>query len=164
MASANALAPLRWKRAKIHRGSRRRRSLTPHKEAGYTSAVVTLGPKFAKPACNRAGSIYVQTCPLFAHCCRRRVGFEPPQSILGRHRVSDRMSGLEKARDLVEWALCCPTAFFDLNWPIAATGNHLASCRKRTARPPKLRAKSHLRVSAPSRAWYSYEALSKIAP
>src|SRR5271156_1244954 len=59
MASANALAPLRWKRAKIHRGSRRRRrSLTPHKEAGYTSAVVTLGPEFAKPACNRAGSIY----------------------------------------------------------------------------------------------------------
>src|SRR5271163_3726744 len=49
MASANALAPLRWKRAKIHRGSRRRRrSLTPHKEAGYTSAVVTLGPGFAK--------------------------------------------------------------------------------------------------------------------
>src|ERR1700692_4549283 len=56
MASANALATLRWKRAKIHRGSRRRRSLTPHKEAGYTSAVVTLGPEFAKPACNRAGS------------------------------------------------------------------------------------------------------------
>ena len=45
----------------------RRRSLTPHKEAGYTSAVVTLGPEFAKPACNRAGSIYVQTWPLFAH-------------------------------------------------------------------------------------------------
>src|SRR5258707_8249213 len=61
MASANASATLRWKRAKIHRGSRRRRSLTPHKEAGYTSAVVTLGPEFAKPACNRAGSIYVQT-------------------------------------------------------------------------------------------------------
>jgi len=41
MASANALAPLRWKRAKIHRGSRRWwRSLTPHQEAGYTSAVV----------------------------------------------------------------------------------------------------------------------------
>jgi len=53
MASANALAPLRWKRAKIHRGSRRRRSLAPHKEAGYTSAVVTLGPEFAKPACDR---------------------------------------------------------------------------------------------------------------
>src|ERR1700690_4182306 len=50
MASANALAPLRWKRAKIHRASRRRRrSLTPHQEAGYTSAVVTLGPAFAKP-------------------------------------------------------------------------------------------------------------------
>jgi hypothetical protein len=32
-----------------------------HKEAGYTSAVVTLGPEFAKPACNRAGSIYIQT-------------------------------------------------------------------------------------------------------
>jgi hypothetical protein len=49
MASANALAPLRWKRAKIHHGSRRRRSLTPHQEAGNTSAVVTLGPAFAKP-------------------------------------------------------------------------------------------------------------------
>src|SRR5271170_5269501 len=50
MASANALAPLRWKRAKIHRGSRRRRrSLTPHKEAGYTSAVVTLGPELPNP-------------------------------------------------------------------------------------------------------------------
>src|SRR5580692_2239069 len=48
MASANALASLWWKRAKIHRGSRRW-SITPHKEAGYTSAVVTLGPEFAKP-------------------------------------------------------------------------------------------------------------------
>jgi hypothetical protein len=50
MASANALAPLRWKRAKIHRGSRRRRrSLTPHKEAGYTSAVVTLNQSLPNP-------------------------------------------------------------------------------------------------------------------
>ena len=49
MASANALATLRWKRAKIHRGSRRRRrSLTPHKEAGYTSAVVTLNQSLPK--------------------------------------------------------------------------------------------------------------------
>ena len=38
---ANALASLRWKRAKIHRGSRRR-SIKPRNEAGYTSAVVTL--------------------------------------------------------------------------------------------------------------------------
>ena len=60
MASANALAPLRRKRAKIHRGSRRC-SITPHNEGGYTSAVVTLGPELAKIGCNRAGSIYVQT-------------------------------------------------------------------------------------------------------
>lgn len=43
MASANALGPLRWKRAKIHRGSRRR-NIGPHQEAGYTSAVVTVEP------------------------------------------------------------------------------------------------------------------------
>ncbi|MGO9235536.1 MAG: hypothetical protein ACLP4V_16240, partial [Methylocella sp.] len=40
MARANVLGPLRWKRAKIHRGSRRRK-IGPHHEAGYTSAVVT---------------------------------------------------------------------------------------------------------------------------
>ena len=40
MARANVLGPLRWKRAKIHRGSRRR-NIGPHHEAGYTSAVVT---------------------------------------------------------------------------------------------------------------------------
>src|SRR5208282_786392 len=34
------LVPLRWKRAKIHRGSRRQ-NIGPHHEAGYTSAVVT---------------------------------------------------------------------------------------------------------------------------
>ena len=60
MVSANALSPLRWKRAKIHRGSRRR-SIKPHKEAGYTSAVVIFGPELAKTGRNRAGSIYVQT-------------------------------------------------------------------------------------------------------
>jgi len=43
MASANAEGPLRWKRAKIHRGSRRR-NIGPHQEAGYTSAVVTIEP------------------------------------------------------------------------------------------------------------------------
>src|SRR6516225_5041857 len=36
-------APLRWKHAKIHRGSRLR-TLRPHQEAGYTSAVVTVAP------------------------------------------------------------------------------------------------------------------------
>jgi len=41
MASANVWGPLRWKRAKIHRGSRRR-TIEPHQEAGYTSAVVTV--------------------------------------------------------------------------------------------------------------------------
>src|SRR5271156_5202015 len=41
--SANVWAPLRWKRAKIHRGSRPR-TLGPHQEAGYTSAVVTVAP------------------------------------------------------------------------------------------------------------------------
>ncbi|MGO9232696.1 MAG: transposase, partial [Methylocella sp.] len=40
MARANVLGPLRWKRAKIHRRSRRR-NIGPHHEAGYTSAVVT---------------------------------------------------------------------------------------------------------------------------
>ncbi len=43
MASANVWAPLRWKHAKIHRGSRQR-VLGPHQEAGYTSAVVTVAP------------------------------------------------------------------------------------------------------------------------
>jgi hypothetical protein len=43
MAQANVSASLRWKRAKIHRGSRRR-ILGPHQEAGYTSAVVTVAP------------------------------------------------------------------------------------------------------------------------
>src|SRR6516165_9914062 len=43
MAEANVWAPLRWKHAKIHRGSRRR-ILRPHEEAGYTSAVVTVAP------------------------------------------------------------------------------------------------------------------------
>src|SRR5579863_3831859 len=43
MASANVWAPLRWKHAKIHRGSRQR-ILGPHQEAGYTSAVVTVAP------------------------------------------------------------------------------------------------------------------------
>jgi hypothetical protein len=43
MAQANVLEPLRWKRAKIHRGSRHR-ILGPHQEAGYTSAVVTVAP------------------------------------------------------------------------------------------------------------------------
>src|SRR5215472_9061832 len=36
MAPANVLEPLRWKRAKTHRGSRHRHM--PHQEAGYTSA------------------------------------------------------------------------------------------------------------------------------
>jgi hypothetical protein len=43
MASANVWEPLRWKHAKIHRGSRQR-ILGPHQEAGYTSAVVTVAP------------------------------------------------------------------------------------------------------------------------
>ena len=43
MASANVSEPLRWKRAKTHRGSRRR-DIEPHQEAGYTSAVVTIDP------------------------------------------------------------------------------------------------------------------------
>ena len=46
MARANVLGPLRWKRAKIHRRSRRR-NIGPHHEAGYTSAVVT-EPEFVK--------------------------------------------------------------------------------------------------------------------
>jgi hypothetical protein len=43
MAQANVWEPLRWKHAKIHRGSRLR-ILRPHQEAGYTSAVVTVAP------------------------------------------------------------------------------------------------------------------------
>jgi hypothetical protein len=43
MAQANVWAPLRWRHAKIHRGSRPR-ILGPHQEAGYTSAVVTVAP------------------------------------------------------------------------------------------------------------------------
>ena len=41
MASANVSGALRWKRAKTHRGSRRK-TVKPHQEAGYTSAVVTI--------------------------------------------------------------------------------------------------------------------------
>jgi hypothetical protein len=48
MASANVLGPLRWKRAKIHRGSRRT-LFKPLKEAEYTSAVVTLSFEIANP-------------------------------------------------------------------------------------------------------------------
>src|SRR5262245_64906754 len=59
MASANVLAPLRWKRAKTHRGSRHRHM--PHQEAGYTSAAVALDPQHAEHRCNRAGSIYIHT-------------------------------------------------------------------------------------------------------
>src|SRR5262245_9644230 len=59
MAAANVLEPLRWKRAKTHRGSRHRHM--PHQEAGYTSAAVALDPQHAEHRCNRAGSIYVHT-------------------------------------------------------------------------------------------------------
>jgi len=48
MASANVLGPLRGKRAKIHRGSRRTQ-FKPLTEAEYTSAVVTLSPEAVKP-------------------------------------------------------------------------------------------------------------------
>jgi hypothetical protein len=55
MAQANVWAPLTWKRAKIHRGSRRR-ILGPHQEAGYTSAVVTVAPHpVSRTGCNRCG-------------------------------------------------------------------------------------------------------------
>ena len=60
MASANVLEPLRWKRAKTHRGSRHQHVM-PHQEAGYTSAVVAINPEHAEYRCNRAGSIYVHT-------------------------------------------------------------------------------------------------------
>src|ERR1700722_1957864 len=110
MASANALAPLRWKRAKIHRGSRRR-SFKPHKEAGYTSAVVTLGPAFAKPACNRAGlrrdmrlelpgfdpfpqrdlgyNQFALSRPVLERICRHRVEQELNIEIRPRARVTE---------------------------------------------------------------------------
>ena len=56
MAYANVWEPMREKRAKIHRGSRRR-TIEPHYEAGYTSAVVTI-ILIQPTCCNRAGSIY----------------------------------------------------------------------------------------------------------
>lgn len=59
MARANALGALRWKRAKIHRGSRQE-LFRPHHEAGYTSAVVTES-RNCQSRCNRAGSIYIHT-------------------------------------------------------------------------------------------------------
>jgi len=60
MAFANVWGPMRWKRAKIHRGSRQR-TIEPHYEAGYTSAVVI------QPACcNRAGSIYIHAWHILA--------------------------------------------------------------------------------------------------
>ena len=57
MAQANVLAPLRRKRAKIHRGSRRR-ILGPHQEAGYTSAVVTVAPDHVRVL--QSGGVHIR--------------------------------------------------------------------------------------------------------
>jgi len=60
MAQANVLAPLRWKRAKIHRGSRRLAApiLGPHQEAGYTSAVVTVAPDHVRVL--QSGGVHIR--------------------------------------------------------------------------------------------------------
>jgi hypothetical protein len=57
MASANALATLRWKRVKIHRGSRRLQ-FTPDQEGGYTSAVVTLDQRLPNPL--QSGGVHIR--------------------------------------------------------------------------------------------------------
>ena len=56
MASANVSGPLRWKRAKIHRGSRQK-NIEPHHEAGYTSAVVTLS--LSLPNLLQSGGVHI---------------------------------------------------------------------------------------------------------
>src|ERR1700679_2475578 len=53
------MGALRWKRAKTHRGSRRRRCPAASRSRIYVS-VVTIDPDQAG-CCNRAGSIYIHT-------------------------------------------------------------------------------------------------------
>jgi hypothetical protein len=73
MASANVSGPLRWKRAKIHRGSRRR-NIGPHQEAGYTSAVVTIEPDPVDLL--QSGGVHIR--PHMAQSGHRRVTGECP--------------------------------------------------------------------------------------
>ena len=100
MASANVLAPLRWKRAKTHRGSRHRHM--PHQEAGYTSAAVALDPQHAEHRCNRAGSIYVHTwhnsdlppCPPLRHSsCVRPTSRMKPRRCFTSESITARKRG-----------------------------------------------------------------------
>src|SRR3974377_876277 len=77
-------APLRWKHAKIHRGSRRR-ILRPHQEAGYTSAVVTVVPDpvrllqsggvHIRPHMAQSGHFATEfQCPLLGgFCCKTQL-------------------------------------------------------------------------------------------
>lgn len=57
MARANVLGALRGKRAKIHRGSRRR-NIKPHQEAEYTSAVATVDLKLSNPL--QSGGVHIR--------------------------------------------------------------------------------------------------------
>ena len=76
MAQANVWAPLRWKHAKIHRGSRQR-LLGPHQEAGYTSAVVTVAPDPISVL--QSGGVHIR--PYMA------------QSVISRQRSKRSLSG-----------------------------------------------------------------------
>jgi hypothetical protein len=102
MAQANVLAPLRWKRAKIHRGSRRR-ILGPHQEAGYTSAVVTVAPDQVS-VLQLGGVAQRRLKPISAFCrywrssgpCEVRIG--APKSSQGRCNVSGSLALLAAMR------------------------------------------------------------------
>ena len=66
---AYAWGPLRKKRAEIHRGSRRR-CIGPLREAGYTSAIVTVEPKPTRPL--QSGGVHIHPhmpCNATPDCC-----------------------------------------------------------------------------------------------
>ncbi len=74
MARANVLGALRGKRAKIHRGSRRR-NIKPHQEAEYTSAVVTVDLKLSNPL--QSGGVHIHS----------HMSIEQPQLLAAVNRV-----------------------------------------------------------------------------
>ena len=82
MAQANVWAPLRWKHAKIHRGSRQR-ILRPHQEAGYTSAVVTVAP--VPISVLQSGGVHIP--PYMARNARRGPRRDVRRSANKRHGI-----------------------------------------------------------------------------
>jgi hypothetical protein len=88
MAQANVWAPLRWKHAKIHRGSRPR-ILGPHQEAGYTSAVVTVAPN--PVSLLQSGGVHIR--PHMPPVISRRAALwrrRAPRSMFSRHPDAGR--------------------------------------------------------------------------